>query len=99
MKDVRSATGLIYRLFLLSWILAVLWVKGYLWWIFAVSVIALIASLLVDISRAAANAPAPQRARTLPKRRFSSGGNAEEPVDGSWREPMPPRSVPRSKNP
>jgi len=39
MSNARIIAGLIYRLFLLSLIVAVLWVKGYLWWIFAIAIL------------------------------------------------------------
>jgi hypothetical protein len=39
MYSARIIAGLIYRLFLLSLIVAVLWVKGYLWWIFGIAIL------------------------------------------------------------
>ncbi len=38
MLNTRIITTLIYRLFLLSLIVAVLWVKGYLWWILGIAI-------------------------------------------------------------
>jgi len=39
MYNARIIAGLINRLFLLSLIVAVLWVKGYLWWIFGIAIL------------------------------------------------------------
>jgi hypothetical protein len=35
--SLRLLTGFLHRLFLLTAMFAVLWVKGYLWWIFGVA--------------------------------------------------------------
>jgi len=39
MYSARIIAGTIYRLFLLSLIVAVLWVKGYLWWVFGIAIL------------------------------------------------------------
>jgi hypothetical protein len=38
MYDTQVLAGVIYRVFLLSLIVAVLWAKGYLWWVFGIAI-------------------------------------------------------------
>ncbi len=37
MYSAQITAGMLYRIFLLSLIVAVLWVKGYLWWVFGIA--------------------------------------------------------------
>jgi hypothetical protein len=93
MDDLRLVTKMFYRLFILSWILAVLWVKGYLWWVFAVAAALLLVDVLVRMSPPPTNPSRSQPAKSSSKRKAS---NAEEPAVGadfSWREPKPPWSA------
>ena len=88
MKDLPRISSLIYRLFLLSWILSVLWVKGYLWWIFGVSIVLFVAHLRMSVSISSTPAttapPRPATKRSSAKRSAEESGN-------SWREPLPSR--------
>jgi hypothetical protein len=88
MKDQPGISGLIYRLFLLSWILSVLWVKGYLWWIFGVSIVLFVAHLFSNVpissTPAATAQPRPATKRSSAKRSAKESGD-------SWREPLPSR--------
>jgi hypothetical protein len=42
MNDSPFISRLVYRLFLLSWIFAVLWVKEYFWWTFTIAALLLL---------------------------------------------------------
>jgi len=99
MNDLRFVVNLIYRLFLFSWIFAILWVKGYLWWLFAVAASLLLVHLLVATSFSSTITSRSQPATSPSKRRAS---NAREPDEGdefSWREPKPPWSAQSTKKP
>ncbi len=39
MYSAQVIAGMSYRIFLLSLIVAVLWVKGYLWWVFGIAIV------------------------------------------------------------
>ncbi len=88
MKDLPGISGLIYRLFLLSWILSVLWAKGYLWLIFSVSTVLFVVHVLGLMRAAVTSATTPPpRART----QRSSARSSTEGSGDSWREPLPSR--------
>ncbi|MFI5455532.1 MAG: hypothetical protein ACHRXM_08780 [Isosphaerales bacterium] len=99
MHDLRRVITLFYRLFLSSWIFAVLWVKGYLWWLFAVAALLLLVDMLVAASNYSTSASGSQPAKSPSKRPAS---NSKEPDGGeefSWREPKPPWSAQSTKKP
>jgi hypothetical protein len=59
--NLRYLVGAVYRLFLLAVMFAVLWMKGYLWWIFgAAAALYVISSVMMhvvmDLSRNAQSA-------------------------------------------
>ena len=99
MNDLRRVITLIYRLFLFSWIFTVLWVKGYLWWLFAVAAILLLVDMLVTTSIYSKNASPAQSAKSPSKRRASDAKEPDEGGEFSWREPKPPWSAPSTKKP
>ncbi len=99
MNQPRLVVNLIYRLFLFSWIFAILWVKGYLWWLFAVAALLLLVHILVTMSSNSVDAGPAQSAKSPAKGRASK---AKEPDEGdafSWREPRPPWSAQSTKKP
>jgi len=49
MYSGQIIAGVIYRIFLLSLIVLVLWVKGYLWWIFGIAVILFLIHVFVNL--------------------------------------------------
>jgi membrane protein implicated in regulation of membrane protease activity len=49
MFSPQIIAGTIYRIFLLSLIVAVLWVKGYLWWIFGIAVVLFIIHVFANL--------------------------------------------------
>jgi len=49
MYNARIIAGLINRLFLLSLIVAVLWVKGYLWWIFGIAILLYLVDAILNL--------------------------------------------------
>jgi len=49
MYSARVIASLINRLFLLSLIVAVLWVKGYLWWILGIAVFLYLLELFINL--------------------------------------------------
>lgn len=49
MYSAQIIAGMIYRIFLLSLIVAVLWVKGYLWWVFGIAVVLFMAHVFVNL--------------------------------------------------
>jgi len=87
---------LIYRLFLLSWFFAILWVKGYLWWLLAIAVLLFVGSVLVStpfsvraVDESKPEMPAAKRRRWTTK--------MSEDDDDTWREPKPSQPTPRTK--
>jgi hypothetical protein len=97
MTKVQLVTNLIYRLFLTSWLFAVLWMKGYLWCIFMLSALLILADRLfaMQLQAAKANRPQPAKSRAQPNgRRTKSKDEGGEP---SWREPKPQWSPPPAK--
>jgi membrane protein implicated in regulation of membrane protease activity len=49
MFGARIFAGMIYRIFLLSLIVAVLWVKGYLWWVFGIAIVLFTINMVVNL--------------------------------------------------
>jgi hypothetical protein len=49
MYSAQVIVGMIYRIFLLSLIAAVLWVKGYLWWVFGIAVFLFVLNIFVNL--------------------------------------------------
>jgi len=49
MYSARIIAGMIYRIFLLSLIVAVLWVKGYLWWVFGIAIVLFMIHVFVNL--------------------------------------------------
>lgn len=90
-------TKLIYRLFLFAWILAVLWVKGYLWLIFTMTALLLILDGYLYINQVAVNANRAQSAKARSKPGGRHRKSADESDEPSWREPKPQWSPPPAK--
>jgi hypothetical protein len=96
MNDLNPISNLVYRVFLLAWIFAVLWVKEYFWWTFTIATLLFLTDVMIlpmivgsrtfEI-RPPTGAPSP-----IPS---SGSGDGSEP--DVWREPKPPRSSTRSK--
>jgi hypothetical protein len=93
MTKTQHITNLAYRLFLFAWILAVLWVKGYLWTIFTIAAFLLLLEGYLTVNRVAAKAsrPGPAMPGSRPSGKKSKGD------EQSWREPKPQWSPPRPK--
>lgn len=99
----------IYRLFLLSIVFGVLWVKGYLWWAFTMALLLFLGDTCISpmLRIAASMSPddsAPRRAKsprqTIPPSPARTNEDAaSSPARGGddFREPMPGRSAPRRK--
>jgi hypothetical protein len=89
-------SNLVYRVFLLSWIFAILWVKEYFWWAFSIAAFLLlwdgIILPMIAISRSMNSEPANAPSKSMP-----SGGSFDEEDPDVWREPKPPRSSSRTK--
>jgi membrane protein implicated in regulation of membrane protease activity len=49
MFSAQIIAGMLYRIFLLSLIVAVLWVKGYLWWVFGVASVLFVIHVFVNL--------------------------------------------------
>ena len=49
MQNARIIARLIYQLFLLSLIVAVLWVKGYLWWVFGIAIVLFVIQVFASL--------------------------------------------------
>jgi hypothetical protein len=97
MTKVQHFTNLIYRLFLLTWLLAVLWAKGYLWSIFTITSLLLLLEGYLVVNRVAANMNRPQFANARPKPGGRRSKGAEKSDETSWREPKPQWSPPPAK--
>jgi len=93
MTDTRRVVNLIYRLFLFSWIFAVLWVKGYLWSLFGLMVFLVLLDLFLTAQFYGAEARESPSAKRPARRKASSTQDPEDGDDNSWREPRPPRST------
>src|SRR4051794_7908733 len=100
----------IYRLFLLSFIFGVLWVKGYLWWVFSIALLfylsdTLLFPMISVASEYSRPSSGPQRLPSWSAEQRSAGPAARPPADGEnpsggdddFREPRPSRSSPRRK--
>jgi hypothetical protein len=98
MTKAQKVTNLIYRLFLSSWLFAVLWVKGYLWCIFAISLLLIVADRFFALQLQAAKAarPRPAKSRTQPTGRRTK--STDEGGQTSWREPRPQWSAPTARD-
>jgi hypothetical protein len=97
MTKVQLVTNLIYRLFLTSWLFAVLWMKGYLWCIFMLSALLILVDRLFAMQLQAAKANRPQAARPRSKPSGRRPKNADSGDEPSWREPKPQWSPPAAK--
>ena len=96
MNDLISLSNLVYRVFLLAWIFAVLWVKEYLWWTFTIATLLFLIDVVVLPMIAVSRAFETRQSTAAPNPIPSSGsGDGTEP--DVWREPKPPRSSTRSK--
>jgi hypothetical protein len=97
MNESSPISNLVYRLFLLSWILAVLWVKEYLWWAFTIAAFLLLLDgiilPMIAVSRTINSNPLESPPKSMP----SISGNVDEGEPDVWREPKPPRSSSRTK--
>jgi hypothetical protein len=91
MGDSPFIARLLYRVFLLSWIFAVLWVKEYLWWTFTIAALLLLLTEVV-LPMVALSKAIDSGSNPIPS---SSGVDQGDP--DIWREPKPPRSSSRSK--
>jgi hypothetical protein len=49
MYNARIIVQLLYRIFLLSLIFGVLWVKGYLWWVFGVAILLYVMDIALNL--------------------------------------------------
>jgi hypothetical protein len=49
MYSARIIVGMIYRIFLLSLIVAVLWGKGYLWWVLGIAIVLLLIHVVANL--------------------------------------------------
>jgi len=115
MNDSPFISRLVYRLFLLSWIFAVLWVKEYLWWTFTIAGLLLLmhdiilpaAALSKTLETGPRTAPSNPMPSSIETRTWtassnpmpSSGGTVDDGDPDVWREPKPPRSASRTKKP
>jgi membrane-bound metal-dependent hydrolase YbcI (DUF457 family) len=97
MNDSPFISRLVYRLFLLSWIFAVLWVKEYLWWTFTLAGLLLLLSEII-LPMAALSGTNDSKPMVSPSNPTpSSSGSVDDGDPDVWREPKPPRSSSRSK--
>jgi hypothetical protein len=112
MNGWAAISTLVYRLFLLSWIFAVLWVKEYLWWTFTLAALLLLLSEIilptVALAKTLNSDPAVPRSNPVPSTKSdpmvprsnpvpSTGGGDDDGDPDVWREPKPPRSSSRTK--
>jgi hypothetical protein len=100
----------IYRIFLLSWVLGVLWAKGYLWWVFGIALLLYVwdAILFPFIVQGGVSLPessepestdsAAAETSSRTSRRWAAA-DEEKPAEreDDFREPRPGRSSPRRK--
>ena len=108
-KKSPDQPNLIYRLFLLSIMFGVLWVKEYLWWAFSIALLLyLLDTFFIPLLMVATSMPRerPEVRWTKPPRPAKSASaaktdevEASPPPSGAddFREPMPSRSSPRRK--
>jgi hypothetical protein len=95
MNDLNPISNLVYRVFLLAWIFAVLWVKEYFWWTLTIATLLFLIDVMVLPMIAASRTFEIRQSAASPNPIPSSGGDGTEP--DVWREPKPPRSSTRSK--
>jgi len=94
MTDTRRVVNLIYRVFLCSWIFAILWAKGYLWSLFGLALFLVLLDLYLAAYYYAWAASAPPDAKTRPKPKGGRPRKADDGQESSWREPRPQWSEP-----
>src|SRR5438046_7947492 len=87
MNDQLNIGTRIYRLFLLSLIFGVLWVKGYLWWVFSIALLLYLSDtfLMLFVSAASEYSRQPSRPQRPPSwsaEQRSAGPPARPPGDG-----------------
>jgi hypothetical protein len=97
MTKSQQVTNLIYRLFLSSWLFAVLWVKGYVWCIFAITALLIPADRFVSLQLDAARANRSQAAKPRSRPGGKRPTSADTVGESSWREPKPQWSAPTAK--
>jgi hypothetical protein len=97
MNESSPISDLVYRLFLLSWIFAVLWVKEYLWWAFALAASLLVWHGIILPMIAVSGTINSNPGEPPPKSMPSISGKVDEGEPDVWREPKPPRSSSRTK--
>src|SRR5204863_8197885 len=110
MNDQLNIGTRIYRLFLLSLIFGVLWVKGYLWWVFSIALLLYLSDTFLFPMISAASeysrpSSGPQRMPSWAAEQRSAGPPARPPADAEnpsggdddFREPKPSRSAPRRR--
>jgi hypothetical protein len=101
MKTKLDLGPWIYRLFLLSFLFAVLWVKGYLWWVFGIALVLFLSDTVVfPLLSVAVSLPAMPPARPRkPKGASQAGASGPAPGSEDFREPRPSRSSPQRRGP
>jgi hypothetical protein len=97
MTATRRIVNLIYRLFLFSWILAVLWVKGYLWSLFGLTVFLVLLDLFFTAQFYVSEARESASEKTRAKPRAARPKKVDGGGDSSWREPSPQWAQPPAK--
>jgi hypothetical protein len=98
MSKAQHITNLIYRIFLCSWLFAVLWVKGYLWCIFIITALLILADrFFFSLQLEAAKANRAQAGRPRSKQSGRRPKSADTDSEPSWREPKPQWSAPPAK--
>ena len=101
MKKTLDLGPWIYRLFLLSVLFAVLWVKDHLWWVFGIALILFLAEtvvfplLSVAVSMPVVPPARPRRSKAAPQ----TGASGPAPGEDDFREPRPSRSSPQRRGP
>jgi hypothetical protein len=101
MKTKLDLGPWIYRIFLLSFLFAVLWVKGYLWWVFWIALVLFLAEtvvfplLSVAVSMSAVPVARPRKSKGAPQ----AGASGPAPGSEDFREPRPSRSSSQRRGP
>jgi hypothetical protein len=97
MNGLRSLSNVVFQLLFLSLMFAVLWVKGYLWWVFFIALGLFLLTMLPVPSHPPPEA-GPSQPVVPPKAgRASSAQTPDEREYDSLREPRPPRTASRPK--
>ena len=101
MKNKLDLGPWIYRLFLLSFLFAVLWVKGYLWWVFGIALVLFLADTVVFplLSVAVSMSALPVARARRPKASSQAGASGPAAGGEDFREPKPSRSSPQRRGP